>query len=45
MNCGQALANLENVCWVCNTPIDESKSSKPFDIEKYKKKAKKSKKN
>ena len=33
MNCGQALANLENVCWVCNTPIDESKPSKPFDIE------------
>ena len=44
MNCGQALANLENVCWVCNTPIDESKSSKPFDIEEYEKKAKKSEK-
>ncbi|UCD02393.1 MAG: pyridoxamine 5'-phosphate oxidase family protein [Promethearchaeota archaeon] len=44
MNCSQALANLENVCWVCNTPIDESKSSKPFEIEKYEKKMKKSKK-
>ncbi len=42
MNCGQALANLENVCWVCNTPIDESKPSKPFDIEEDENEAKKS---
>lgn len=21
---------LENMCWVCNTPIDESKPSKPY---------------
>jgi len=33
MNCGQALANLENACWVCNTPIDESKPSKSFDVD------------
>jgi nitroimidazol reductase NimA-like FMN-containing flavoprotein (pyridoxamine 5'-phosphate oxidase superfamily) len=33
MNCGQALANLENVCWVCNTPIDESKPVKQFKEE------------
>ncbi|MEE9377735.1 MAG: pyridoxamine 5'-phosphate oxidase family protein [Candidatus Lokiarchaeia archaeon] len=44
MNCSQALVNLENVCWVCNTPIDESKPSKPFDIEEDEIKAKKSKK-
>ena len=33
MNCGQALTNLENACWVCNTPIDESKPSKSFDVD------------
>ena len=33
MNCAQAIANLENVCWVCNTPIDESKPVKPFKEE------------
>jgi general stress protein 26 len=33
MNCGQALVNLENACWVCNTPIDESKPSKSFDVD------------
>lgn len=43
-DCGQALANLENVCWVCNTPIDESKPSKPFDIEEDGKKSEKIKK-
>jgi len=25
MNCAQALTNLENVCWVCDSPIDDSK--------------------
>ena len=25
MKCAQALANLENACWVCETPFDESK--------------------
>ncbi len=44
MNCSQALANLENVCWVCNAPIDESKPSKSFDLEEDENKAKKSKK-
>ena len=22
---------LENACWFCNTPFDQSKPSKPFD--------------
>jgi len=35
--------NLENVCWVCNTPIDESKPFKSFDIEEDENKAKKPK--
>ena len=29
-NCAQSLTKLENVCWVCDTPFDESKPSKPF---------------
>lgn len=36
MNCAQALTNLENVCWVCDSPIDDSKpveeSTKSEDI-------------
>ncbi len=36
MKCAQALTNLENVCWVCDSPIDDSKpvqvSSKSEDI-------------
>ena len=28
MNCAQALTNLENVCWVCDSPIDDSKPVK-----------------
>ena len=34
-NCARTLSNLENACWVCNTPFDESKPSKPFkkDVE------------
>lgn len=34
-NCARKLSNLENACWVCNTPFDESKPSKPFkkDVE------------
>jgi len=46
--CVQALSNVENACWVCNKPFDETKSSKPFkdaveksDIEVSKKKKKK----
>ncbi|MFX1567627.1 MAG: hypothetical protein ACFFCV_04575 [Promethearchaeota archaeon] len=33
-NCKVALSNLENACWVCNTPFDESKPSKPYKLEK-----------
>ena len=29
-NCARALANLENVCWACETPIDYSKPVKQF---------------
>lgn len=28
--CAKAMVNLENVCWVCNTPFDESKPSEPY---------------
>ena len=29
-NCARTLSDLENACWVCNEPIDESKPSTPF---------------
>ncbi|MFX1454937.1 MAG: hypothetical protein ACFFDB_06135 [Promethearchaeota archaeon] len=32
--CVQALITLENVCWVCNTPIDPSKPSQPYKKKK-----------
>jgi len=32
-NCARALTDLENVCWVCNAPIDASKPIKPFKKE------------
>ena len=32
-NCAHALEDLENACWVCNEPIDESKPTKPFKKE------------
>ncbi len=34
-NCARALTNLENVCWVCDTPIDYLKPVKPYkeDVE------------
>jgi hypothetical protein len=32
-NCSETLSNLENMCWVCDTPFDESKPSKPFKKE------------
>ncbi len=32
--CSKALSNLENECWACNSPIDESKPSKLFEQEK-----------
>lgn len=31
--CAQALETMENACWVCNTPFDKSKPSKPFKKE------------
>ena len=31
--CSEALSNLENACWVCNEPFDESKPVKPFKKE------------
>ncbi|MCK4382842.1 MAG: tetratricopeptide repeat protein [Candidatus Lokiarchaeota archaeon] len=33
-NCARALSDLENVCWVCNTPIDRSKPVKSFFLDK-----------
>lgn len=33
INCSKELSNLENMCWVCNEPIDKEKPSKPFKIE------------
>jgi len=30
MNCAQALTDLENVCWVCDSSIDDSKPTKVF---------------
>jgi len=32
-NCAKAMINLENACWFCNTPIDPSKPSKPYEKE------------
>jgi hypothetical protein len=29
-NCSDSLAELENMCWVCNTPFDKSKPVVPF---------------
>ncbi len=40
LKCSEELSNLENMCWVCNEPLDESKPIKPFkkDLkEEYKK--------
>lgn len=34
--CSEALADLENTCWVCNTPIDESKPVRMFEKEETK---------
>ncbi len=33
LKCSEALSNLENQCWACNVPIDESKPIKPFEKE------------
>ncbi|MHA2123229.1 MAG: hypothetical protein ACW990_18685, partial [Promethearchaeota archaeon] len=32
IKCSDTLSNIENACWVCNTPFNESKPSKPFTI-------------
>jgi len=29
--CAHAIENAENACWACNTPIDDSKPSTPFE--------------
>jgi predicted amidophosphoribosyltransferase len=29
-NCARALANLENICWACDAPIDYSKPVKHY---------------
>jgi hypothetical protein len=31
--CSDALSTLENACWVCDTPFDESKPTKPYKRE------------
>ena len=31
--CSDAMSDLENMCWVCDTPFDDSKPSKPFKKE------------
>lgn len=33
LKCSEALSNLDNACWICNTPFDESKPSKPYTKE------------
>ena len=40
-NCARTLSELENMCWVCETPFDNSKPSKPFKKEKEEVKEKK----
>jgi len=34
-NCARALIDLENTCWVCESPLDKSKPSKPFKKKEY----------
>ncbi|MFX0104867.1 MAG: B-box zinc finger protein [Candidatus Hodarchaeota archaeon] len=29
-NCAKAIINMENACWACNTPLDDSKPFKPY---------------
>lgn len=31
LKCSESLSDLENACWLCNTPFDESKPTKPFE--------------
>ena len=39
-NCARALTDLENICWVCNTPLDMSKPIKPYIKEEIGEKSK-----
>jgi len=32
LNCSEVLSNQENMCWVCNEPLDESKPTRPHKI-------------
>ena len=32
IKCSDTLSNLENACWVCNTPFDDSKPTKPYKM-------------
>jgi len=31
LKCAMALSSLENICWACNAPIDQSKPIKPLE--------------
>ena len=31
VKCSEAISNLENLCWVCETPIDETKPVKKLE--------------
>ena len=33
LKCAKALSTLENLCWACNAPIDQSKPTKPLEEE------------
>jgi len=33
LKCAKALSSLENLCWACNAPIDQSKPIKPLENE------------
>lgn len=43
-NCARAITDLENICWVCDIPIDYLKPAKPFQEEERIKVDKKGKK-
>lgn len=33
LKCARALSNLENICWTCNAPIEQSKPINPLEEE------------
>ena len=33
-NCAKAIMDMENSCWACNEPLDQSKPSKPYNKQK-----------